>query len=70
MIEGRTSKAIKNSEYAFISKIIETVLAFILRTVFIRYLSTVYLGLNGIFTNILTVLSLMELGLGSACHLL
>ena len=70
MSEGRTSKAIKNSEYAFISKIIETVLAFFLRTVFIRYLSTVYLGLNGIFTNILTVLSLMELGLGSACHLL
>lgn len=66
MNEGRINKAIKNSEYAIISKIIETALAFILRTVFIRCLSTVYLGLNGVFTNILTVLSLMDLGLGSA----
>lgn len=66
MNEGRTGKAIKNSEYAILSKILETVLAFILRTVFIRCLSTVYLGLNGIFTNVLQVLSLMELGLGSA----
>ena len=66
MNEGRTGKAIKNSEYAILSKILETVLAFILRSVFIRCLSTVYLGLNGIFTNVLQVLSLMELGLGSA----
>ena len=66
MNEGRISKAIRNSEYAIISKVIETVLAFILRTIFIHCLSTVYLGLNGVFTNILTVLSLMDLGLGSA----
>lgn len=66
MNDGRTGKAIKNSEYAIISKILETVLAFILRSVFIRCLSTVYLGLNGVFTNVLTVLSLMDLGLGSA----
>lgn len=66
MNEGRTGKAIKNSEYAILSNITETVLAFILRTIFIRSLSTVYLGLNGVFTNVLTVLSLMELGLGSA----
>lgn len=66
MNDGRTGKAIKNSEYAILSKILETVLAFILRTVFIRCLSTVYLGLNGIFTNVLTVLSLMDLGVGSA----
>lgn len=66
MNDGRTGKAIKNSEYAILSKIIETVLVFILRTVFIRCLSTVYLGLNGVFSNVLTVLSLMDLGLGSA----
>ena len=66
MNEGRISKTIKNSEYAIISKLIETLLAFFLRTIFIRCLSTVYLGLNGVFTNILTVLSLMDLGLGSA----
>lgn len=66
MNDGRTGKAIKNSEYAILSKLLETVLAFILRTIFIRCLSTVYLGLNGVFTNVLTVLCLMDLGLGSA----
>ena len=66
MSEGRTSKAIRNSKYALIMKFSETLLAFVLRTVFIHTLSTVYLGLNGIFTNILTVLSLMDLGVGSA----
>lgn len=66
MSEGRTKKAIRNSKYAVYYKIIETVLAFVLRTVFVHTLSTVYLGLNGVFTNVLTVLSLMDLGLGSA----
>ena len=30
------------------------------------YLSAEYLGLNGLFTNILTILSLVELGIGPA----
>lgn len=66
MNEGRIHKVVKNSEYAIISKLVETVLAFVLRTIFIRCLSMVYLGLNGVFANVLTVLSLMDLGLGSS----
>lgn len=66
MGQGRTEKVIKNSKYAFYYKSVETVLAFVLRTVFIHTLSTVYLGINGVFTNIFTVLSLMDLGVGSA----
>lgn len=34
--------------------------------VFVRCLSADYLGVNGLFTNILTMLSLTELGIGSA----
>lgn len=41
-------------------------LAFISRTVFINILGTEYLGVNGLFTNILGMLSLAELGVGSA----
>lgn len=42
------------------------VLDFITRTVFIRTLGTDYLGLEGVFSNILTVLSLADLGFGTA----
>lgn len=66
MGEGRTSKVINNSKYALLSKVFETLLSFVLRTVFIHCLSAAYLGLNGVFTNVLTVISLMDLGLGSA----
>ena len=43
-----------------------TVLGFICRMVFVRCLSADYLGVNGLFTNILSMLSLAELGVGSA----
>lgn len=39
---------------------------FLSRTVFIYVLGKEYLGLNGLFTNILTLLSLSELGIGVA----
>ena len=42
------------------------VLNFIMRTVFIFTLGADYLGLNSLFTTILNVLSLTELGVGSA----
>ena len=41
-------------------------LNFINRTVFIKCLSAEYLGVNGLFTNIITILSLAELGFGEA----
>lgn len=43
-----------------------TVLGLVCRVVFVRCLSADYLGVNGLFTNILTMLSLAELGVGSA----
>ena len=39
-----------------------------LRTIFIRTLAVEILGLNGLFSNILSVLSLAELGVGSAIN--
>ena len=42
------------------------VLSFVIRTVFIKTLGELYLGLNGLFTNVLSVLNLAELGLGTA----
>ena len=41
-------------------------MSFVVRTVFIKMLNSEYLGVNGLFTNILTVLSFAELGIGTA----
>lgn len=41
-------------------------ISFFSRTIFIRYLGEQYLGLNGLFTSILSMLSLAELGIGTS----
>ena len=41
-------------------------LSFISRMIFIRYLSAAYLGVNGLFSDVLGMLNLAELGIGSA----
>lgn len=46
--------------------IVNTILGFICRMVFVRCLAADYLGINGLFTNILSMLSLAELGIGGA----
>lgn len=63
---SRTSKSIKNIVVAWISQILLVVISFVARKIFIVFLNTEYLGVNGLFTSILTVLSLAELGLGPA----
>ena len=47
-------------------QLLTLLLQFISRTVFIRSLGVEYLGINGLFSNILTVLSLADLGVGNA----
>lgn len=48
------------------SHLLNVLLSFLCRTVFIHTLSQEYLGVNGLFGNILTVLNLAELGVGGA----
>ena len=48
------------------SRITEQVLNFAVRTVFVFLMSVEYLGINGLFVNILSFLSLAELGTCSA----
>ena len=44
---------------------IKTILAFVVRTIFIQTLGKSHLGVNGVFTSILNMLSLAELGFGA-----
>ena len=66
MEESRTKNSARNASIAVISKIIYIILSFICRTIFIITLGSEYLGINGLFTNILTMLSFAELGIGTA----
>lgn len=62
----RTKNSIKNSIFGIGGQAINTLLSFISRTIFITMLGADYLGVNGLFSNILSMLSLAELGIGSA----
>ena len=66
MIANRTVNAKRNGFWGMISRVIGLLLPFLSRTVIIRVLGAEYLGLNGLFSSILTVLNLTELGVGSA----
>lgn len=63
------------TEYSFLNiltglggYVINTLIGLVCRMVFTRTLATDYLGVSGLFTNILTMLSLAELGIGGAIN--
>lgn len=62
----RTQASLKNLTAAFIGQGLGILISFIARRVFISCLDEQYLGINGLFSNILSVLSLAELGVGTA----
>lgn len=62
----RAKNAKRNGLWGMISRLVGLLLPFLSRTVIIKALGAEYLGLNGLFTSILTVLNLTELGVGSA----
>lgn len=64
--KSRLENSMMNIATGIAAQIIEMLIGLISRTVFIRCLSASYLGVNGLFSNILTMLSLAEMGLGSA----
>ena len=66
MKTSRTKNAIRNSYVGLIAQVITLFLNFINRTFFIKLLNVEYLSLNGLFSNILSILSFTELGVGTA----
>ena len=65
-MDNRTNNSIKNIKSGIIIQIFNKIVSFIGRSVFIHCLNTEYLGVNGLFVNILSILSFAELGIGSA----
>lgn len=62
---SRIDHSLRNMTTNFLGYFLSTFLAYITRILLVRYLSAEYLGINSLFSNILSMLSLAELGVGS-----
>jgi len=62
----RTNNSIKNSITSLVANSLSFFVAFIAQAIFLKILDAEYLGLNGLFTNVLSMLSIFELGIGNA----
>lgn len=63
---SRLRSSSKNVFFGMLQQFITLILTFVTRTVFIKYLNIELLGVNSLFSNILTVLSIADLGFGTA----
>ncbi len=63
---NRTKNATRNIIFGVILKAYQIIVPFLMRTAMIYLMGVQYLGLNSLFTSILQVLNLAELGVGSA----
>ncbi|MEA4964565.1 MAG: oligosaccharide flippase family protein [Oscillospiraceae bacterium] len=66
MSKSRRKNAILNISIGYVAQIGILILSFVGRRIFLNYLSVDYLGVNGLYSNVLTILSLAELGLDTA----
>lgn len=62
----RTKKSIKNVIIAIIMNVLTVIIGLVSQKLFILFLGTEYLGINGLFTNIVSMLGIVELGIGAA----
>lgn len=66
MSESRSLKSSKNLISGLVQKTFTLLLTFVSRTVFIKVFGVEMLGINGLFTNVLALLSLADLGFSTA----
>ena len=62
----RTKNVMRNIGINILTQIVITVLGFLSRKVFIDNLGTEYLGINGLLSNVISMLSLVEGGIGTS----
>lgn len=66
--QSRTKNSVINIATAVSGQVISIIISFLARILFISKLGEVYLGINSLFTNIVGLLSLAELGVGTAIN--
>lgn len=62
----RTENSIRNIYISMLSQVVIILLGFVSRKFFLDSLGTEYLGINGLLTNVLSMLSLVEGGIGTS----
>lgn len=62
----RTESSIKNITTGILLQIVTVVFGFIARKIFVSYMGIELLGINGLLSNVISMLSLVELGVGTA----
>ena len=65
-MQSRVAKSMKNTVFGVIGLFVSLIISFISRSVFIKILGVEYNGVNGLFSNILSVLNLAELGFATS----
>ena len=63
---NRKKNAKRNIFFGVILRVLSVLFPFLIRTLIIHFLGAEYVGLNSLFSSILSVLSVAELGFGSA----
>lgn len=64
--DSRTNNAAKSSFWGMACNVANTLFGFGYRTIFLYVLSANYLGINGLFSNVLQILSFADLGISNA----
>ena len=64
--KSRTQYSAYNTTVGLISRFMAIIMGYVVRIVFTHMLSENYVGVNGLFTDILNVLSLSEMGIETA----
>lgn len=68
MEENRTKNVKRNIFYSYAGTISTSIFSIVCRTIFVYTLGASYLGVSGLFTNVLGILSFSELGIGTAIN--
>lgn len=66
MMNSRTANSKRNIFWGAVQKVVAMFAPFAVRTIMIKTLGAEYLGISGLFTSVLSTLSLAELGIGTA----
>ena len=66
MGDTRTHNSMRNIVFGLLNRMVSIFFPFIVRTIFIKFLGESYLGLSSLFSSILQVLNLADLGFASA----
>lgn len=62
----RTYNSIKNMIFSVISNAITIIVGFVVQKIFLDTLGTEYLGINSLYSNIISMLAIADLGIGTA----